>query len=480
MLLGSKRFVGIIGIIGGIIGAAHWFAVSPGAAQEGTAASDSARAPSAEAAAAAPAAEPWSLARCIATALERNGEIKGARARTVQSRGVALSAWSNVLPSISADAQFVRVIPDKGSSFRATDVNGTTYSGFATQQDFSSIAGGVQTNIVSLPAWSEKRRQDHLRSSAEIQEAETRNDVVFRVKQQYFALLKADRLAEVARESERLARDEESRSEALFQVGTVARGDVLKARARRATTQLDRIRAENQVKIQTERLKQILGLQPGTPIAVVAILDEAVAIPDSGASIQAALKARPRLESAAAAERAARSGLWGAKSQRLPSLTGSLNVERTRIQEQQDLVGLPAEFEEERYATQWSGQLRVSVPLFDGLAIEGETKRARGSLLEAEASRRQLELDVTVEVQQAWLALREAAERISVSREGLASAEEDYKFSKGRYDLGAGTFLELLNAEVGLAQARQSLVEALADARVAEADLERAIGERRY
>jgi outer membrane protein TolC len=83
-------------------------------------------------------------------------------------------------------------------------------------------------------------------------------------------------------------------------------------------------------------------------------------------------------------------------------------------------------------------------------------------------------------VQSAWLALREAVERIDVAREGLASAEEDYNFSKSRYELGAGTFLDLLNAEVSLAQARQSLVEAQADARTAEADLERAIGERRY
>jgi outer membrane protein TolC len=62
----------------------------------------------------------------------------------------------------------------------------------------------------------------------------------------------------------------------------------------------------------------------------------------------------------------------------------------------------------------------------------------------------------------------------------VASAEEDHKFSKGRYELGAGTYLDLLNAEVSLQQARQQLVEALADARVAEAALERAIGERRY
>jgi outer membrane protein TolC len=120
------------------------------------------------------------------------------------------------------------------------------------------------------------------------------------------------------------------------------------------------------------------------------------------------------------------------------------------------------------------------MPLFDGLAIQGNIRQAKGVLAEAEASRRQLERDVAVEVQQAWLTLREAVERIDVAKEGLTSAEEDYSFSKSRYELGAGTFLDLLTSEVNLANARQRLIEALADSRVAEADLERAVGERRY
>jgi outer membrane protein TolC len=303
--------------------------------------------------------------------------------------------------------------------------------------------------------------------------------VVFQVKRQYFTLLKAERLAQVSRETERLARDEEARSEALHEVGTVARGDVLKARARRAQTQLDRIRAYNQVQIQAERLKQIVGVPASTPMAVEPILEGGAAVPDSAASVRSALVNRPRLASAEATESAARSGVFGSWAVRLPRLTGSYSAVRFRNTDEFDVPGFGST-ESETWTTQRQGELRVSVPIFDGLAIEGNIRRSKGVLAEAEANRRQLELDVAAEVQQAWLTLREAVERIGVAQEGLASAEEDHSFSKSRYELGAGTFLELLNAEVSLAQARQSHVEALADARVAEADLERAIGERRY
>ena len=160
-------------------------------------------------------------------------------------------------------------------------------------------------------------------------------------------------------------------------------------------------------------------------------------------------------------------------------MTGSLEVDRSKNTTRVEELGF-GQFDDSYYATEWFGSVRLSLPVFNGFAMEGRTRSAKGALVDAEAQRHQREVDVAVEVQQAWLQLREAAQRIDVAKDGLASAEEDYSFSKGRYELGAGTFLDLLNAQVSLAQAKQSYVEAVADAHVAEAALERAVGSRRY
>jgi outer membrane protein TolC len=436
--------------------------------------------------------ERWSLVRCIQTALKQNTDVLSASAVTKQASGSALSAWSGIIPSLRAGLSYTYSIPDKSSSFSSAEIDTSGGAGAppaevigqANTDKFSSVDASLTSNIISAPAIQEKKRRDHLHTSSRFGEIETRNLVVYQVKQQYFELLKAERLSEVAHETERLARDEETRADALFQVGTVARGDVLKARARRATTQADRIRADNQVDIQSARLKQILGVDVTDRILAESIQDQALVLPDSSESIRRALVERPRLESAKATERAARSGLSGAKTERLPAITGSIDFRRSRFQETlENLTGVPNppdEVDVERYATEWQGTVRASMPIFDGLAIEGGIRQAKGALLEAEAQRRQRELDVTYEVQSAWLTLREAVARIEVAREGLASAEEDYKFSQGRYQLGAGTYLDLLTAEVGLANARQTLVEAIATARVAEAGLEYSVGATRY
>ena len=431
---------------------------------------------------------PWSLARCIETALKQNADVKVAYARARQAAGSALSAWSGIIPSLDTQASLAQTRPDKLSSFTGVVVDTTQYTGHLQKRDSGSVSARLSSNIISLPAIKEKQRRDHLRTSSNMDEAEARNQVVFQVKQQYFELLKADRLAQVARDTEKLARDEETRAEALFQVGTVAKGDVLKARAHRASTQADRLQAESQAEIEASKLRQILGLTANERIAAEPLGDAGVVLPDSAEAIRQAVAARPRIQSAMSVEKAARSNLFGAQSERLPKITGQIGVNRSKFRETyQDLFTSdpaapvpPDQVTRSRYATLWDGSVTASLPIFEGLSIEGGVRQAKGAVLEAESQRRQSELDVAVEVQQAWFTLREAVQRIDVQREGLASAEEDYKFSKGRYDLGAGTYLDLLTAEVGLATARQNLIQALADARIAEAGLEFAIGVKRY
>lgn len=421
--------------------------------------------------------ERWSLARCLQTALEQNADVKTAHARQRRASGLALSGWSLIIPSLTTEAAYNQNRPDKARSQLFDDSTGT-FLGAITKEEFTSVSATASSNLISIPSIKEKRRRDHLHRGSEFDEREARNQVVYQVKQQYFVLLKTERLAQVARDTERLARDEETRAQALFQVGTVARGDVLKARARRAATQADRLKAENQVDIQAAKLGQIIGIRPGQRISPDPAMEGGIVIPDSAEAIRRAVGVRPRLESAKAVESAARSNLFGANAARLPELSASVSVNRSRIDE--TIEGPFGDFSPVRYATEWQGGVRATLPIFDGLAIEGGVRQAKGALIEAESQRRQRELDVAVEVQQAWLTLREAVQRIDVAREGLISAEEDYKFSKGRYDLGAGTYLDLLTSEVGLANARQSLVEALADARIAEAGLEFAIGAKQY
>ena len=67
---------------------------------------------------------------------------------------------------------------------------------------------------------------------------------------------------------------------------------------------------------------------------------------------------------------------------------------------------------------------------------------------------------------------------IEVATNGLKSAEEDLKLSQEKYNVGSGTILELIDAQVALQRARSNQVQALTEARVADALVARVRGQR--
>ena len=65
---------------------------------------------------------------------------------------------------------------------------------------------------------------------------------------------------------------------------------------------------------------------------------------------------------------------------------------------------------------------------------------------------------------------------IPIFEDTKASAEEDLKLARERYTLGAATILDLLNAQLSVAQANSSHVRAIYDERILKAELDALVG----
>jgi outer membrane protein TolC len=126
----------------------------------------------------------------------------------------------------------------------------------------------------------------------------------------------------------------------------------------------------------------------------------------------------------------------------------------------------------------WEVRLELTWSIFDGgnrIARYRETKaNIEGAISRVKA----LELDISREVEQAFLVVNEAQERIAAAQTAVASAQENFRLAQGRFDAGVGTILELTDAQLFLTQAQNTEALALADYRIALARLERATGQR--
>ena len=425
-----------------------------------------------------PTDRPLTVDECVRIALERSPTIGRAQAQVQSAEGGRLSSWSGVLPSVSAGAstgrntnnrglrrnvEFQRVIGDSTIVEIVPELPIPAYSTNSYSYDVTA-----RSTLLDWGAWRRISASGARVAGAEAGEESAREEVAYAVKRQYYEYLRAIKLAEVARDAEGLSQKQLERTDALFELGSVTRGDVLSARVTVAQDELTRISAENRVEVEQARLAREMGIPVSTPIEIVQEMGPAKASFDETASDRAlALRGdvrqqRYELEGARASLSAARGGYY-------PSLGMSWNY---RWNDNQS----PEFFDSFRYNTGWSVFLSLDVPIWDGFATRGSVTQSKAAVRSQERLLRDVELQAALEIEEARLAIDQAMKQVGSATEGVALAEENHRLRQQMYEVGAATLLEVQAAQVDLTRARVSLIEALASLRQAEAQYERVTG----
>ncbi len=122
--------------------------------------------------------------------------------------------------------------------------------------------------------------------------------------------------------------------------------------------------------------------------------------------------------------------------------------------------------------------LSVSLPLFQGFTRQRDLELARGQADDAKQAARAEELRLSTEISAAVEALDAARRSVAIENRDRGLAEAQLRLARERYRLGAGTFLELQDAEARSAQAQQSRLDALYTFHQSVVDLEALIGGR--
>jgi outer membrane protein len=124
----------------------------------------------------------------------------------------------------------------------------------------------------------------------------------------------------------------------------------------------------------------------------------------------------------------------------------------------------------------WDASVQFNWRFWDAgrtAAAIGEAAAARDA-----AEKRLLEFDrlLELEVRQRQLDLSSAVAAIAAASDAVVSAREARRVVGDRFDAGVATSTEILDAQVALLQAELDRTQAVANARLAEARLDRALG----
>ena len=255
--------------------------------------------------------------------------------------------------------------------------------------------------------------------------------------------------------------------QAQYNVGTKAKVDVLSSDVSLANAKTTAITADNNVAIAESNLNNILGLPLETKLNLA---DHQLPFDTYNISLQEAMdyamKYRPEvLQAAIAVQEAERSiDIADAGNKPTVAITGGNDWADNTF------PGIDAN------KRSWKVAAGVTYNFYDGGATKAKVNQAKQDLLVARETEQKTRESVQLQVKQAYLNIRSAAQKVEETQTVVDQARENYRIQNIRYQAGVGINLDVLDAQLSLNQAQVNHIQALYDYNVGIAKLEQVMG----
>ena len=395
------------------------------------------------------------LQECINIALQKNPQIKIAEGNYEFNSSSLTETRSSLYPQLSFQSGLTR---NGGTSFIGPIVREGYYNNFFY---------GIQANQLIFDfgkSYTRVSASADLKYAAEQDLISTKQNLILSTETSFFNFLQANRINEVSQEVLKQTQEHLKQAEAFYKVGRVAKYDVLVAQTDVADAKVNLISSENNIRISKLQLENILNQKIPENVKLKDNLEVNQDSIGLESAIETSLQNRPEVISSKYRVDANKELVNSAWLANLPLINATAGYNwRTYA------IDVP-------FQNSWNVGLTLSIPIFQGFALDAGIDQAKANLKSAQGSDEALVQAVKLDVQQQFSSLEEAKERIEATQSLVLQAEETLKLAEGRYNQGVGSAVEITDARVSVYNARTSYIQSLYDYQVAYVRLKRAMG----
>jgi len=393
--------------------------------------------------------EPLSLRDCINKALKDNPSLAEARLGINAGEKSIDSARGRHLPKLSLDANYTKredplpYIPAQSNTISPHFSD--EFSFWAVTMTLPLYQGGQVSNSVELAKIRKTLQEDTL--------ALTRNDVVANTVNTYNKILQLQKLREASQASVAALENQQKDSQLLYNVGRIAKVDLLKVEVQLANEQQRLLSLNESLANLNGTLLYLMG-EPGVGSAPELALSDSLTLAEFTADFDqgllAAQKKRPEYRIAA-------SGLEEAGINRKLA-RGKLFPTISAVAGYMDQAGYNPWYKE----ANWFTGINFSLPLFEKSSYDDI---ARERILEEKAGKRLLAVEnlLRLDLQTALSSLKESKNRVLTAQKAIDQAEESFRIEQKKYTSGAGAVVDLLLAQSAYVTAVANHSQALFD-----------------
>ncbi|MCI0436310.1 MAG: TolC family protein [Gemmatimonadetes bacterium] len=352
-------------------------------------------------------------------------------------------------------------------------------------------------------------------------------DLATTVTRQYLAVLRARDNVTISRSALDAADEALKIAQARQQSGAATRLDLSQAQVDRGRAEVAQLQAENAYDTERVRLMQQMGIALETDVELTSTFDVFEPQWSVEELTATALETHPQLVAAKKSESAAAAAAKAEWSQYLPSISlfgqwsgyvrkvgdpgyvvdQARNSAENRVSNCQffnsiangingPLPGYPQDCTKFTFTPQMEASalaanslypfnytsspayfsLSISLPIVDGFTRERRVQTARMAADDAKHTRRAQELTLRTDVTTNLLALRTAYRTVALEEQNAETAGLSLELARERYRLGAGSILELTQAQDAKARADQAHLAAVYSFHESLAALEASVG----
>lgn len=395
-----------------------------------------------------------SLQEAIDIALENNYQLKVASNNLDFANQQVLSEKADYLPSLSADVSGNRNI---GRSFNentgeiTTETNNSFRSSLNAQMPIFS--GFENLHSLRSSQYDKKSREENLQR--------VRENIIFNTASNYLQFILNKKFLEIDRENLEASRQTLKQVQAQVEVGSRPTVDLYNQEAIVANNELAVVNSENALETSRLELIQTMQIDPlkEYEFTTPEIDEQNIQATDYNLEqlVATALENRSDLKGEKFDIQSIKHQLSAIRGSLYPSLSlgASLSSSYSELQ--------PFDFSDQFFDQNINRSigLSLSIPIFGNLNRRINVQSQLVTYKNSKLNLRETELQVVQEVNQAYNDYKSYIKQLDASAKALQAAERSYQTQKQRYEVGAGTLIELSDANAQYVEAQANRAQAL-------------------
>jgi outer membrane protein TolC len=403
-----------------------------------------------------------SLEDCLKLTLANNKTLRRIVQEKDIARGGELKSYSAILPTVGLSADYLR--KDEVASF---DVGGRTVS-FGDLDNYSAAVIVTQPIFAggSIPAKINAARLTRLLADQTVQAAV--EQVIFDATHGYYDVLLNQHLYQISADAVRFSQAQLDDVRKKREGGVASDFDVLRAQVELSNFQAELIKNKNAINLAEAGLLKIMGISQDSDFELSNKLVYVSSELTFEQAVQAAFRNRPDLLGRELDINRQKQLLKVSRSQYWPTVSAFYDNSWSKPDPHRSM--------EIEWGHAWQAGVSAVLPVFDGLAREGEIIQQKARLRQAQINLVDAEETALFELTSAQLSIENAREFVESQRLNLTRAEEGLRLAQVGYQQGTNTQLETIDAQAALTTARANYYQAIYAHVVAKLALQRAMG----